>query len=216
MSFFVSSAHSIIDALAAVSTPALAIVLFTVAVRLLISPLTYWQIRGQRRQAALAPQMTALRDKHKNDPMALATATVELQREHGISPFAALLPALAQAPFLWLMFRVSNDGLIAGSLLGFPLTAHAGAAPAVFAALIALSAALAWYSSRRMLRLNPETPRWMTYLPYLGVPFLLILPLAAGLYLVTSSAWSALEQTVLRRPEKIPGAGGNSIRVAND
>ena len=42
----VGVAHSAIESLAAVSTPALAIILFTVAVRLLISPLTYLQVRG--------------------------------------------------------------------------------------------------------------------------------------------------------------------------
>jgi YidC/Oxa1 family membrane protein insertase len=200
MSFFTSFAHTVITALAAVSTPALAIVLFTAAVRLLISPLSYWQVRVQRRQAALAPQVAELRDKHKNDPMTLATETFALQRANGVHPFAGLLPALGQAPFFLLMFRVSNDGLIAGTLLGVPLTAHLAAAVPLFAGLIALSAALAWWSARRMRRLNPETPGWLTWLPFLGVPAIAILPLAAGLYLVTSAAWTALEQAVLRRP----------------
>ena len=76
----VGVAHSAIESLAAVSTPALAIILFTVAVRLLISPLTYLQVRGERRRAALAPQLEELRDKHKDDPLTLATETLALQR----------------------------------------------------------------------------------------------------------------------------------------
>jgi YidC/Oxa1 family membrane protein insertase len=42
------------------------------------------------------------------------------------------------------------------------------------------------------------TPRWLTWLPYLTVPMVAYLPLAGGLYLVTSTAWTALERTVWR------------------
>jgi len=173
----------VLESLAGVTSPALAIILFTVAVRLLISPLTYLQIRGERRRAAQAPQLKELLEKH-DDPIALQQAV-------GFGPLLGLLPVLAQAPFFMLMFSVTThsgfDGLLA---------AHLVAAPLVFAALLALAAALAWWSSRQM---PAETPRWLTFLPYLTLAAVAYLPAAGGLYLVTSAAWTALERAVLRR-----------------
>ncbi|WIM95666.1 membrane protein insertase YidC [Actinoplanes oblitus] len=219
----VDAAHTAITALAAGLepvgglAPALAIVLFTLLVRACLTPLTYLQIRTERRRAALAPEMARLRTKHR-DPMELATATLALQREHGIGPFAGLLPALAQAPFFMVMYRVALNPP-AGAIAGVPLTAHLSAGVPVFAALLALSAAIAWWTSRRAAVLAASTPSALSaasgsadmrqaaaltatmvkYLPWLSVLAVAWLPLAGALYLVTSSAWSAAEQTVRRR-----------------
>ena len=220
----VGVAHSALEGLATLLTPAtgglsaaLAIVLFTVAVRLLISPLTWLQARSARRGAALAPELAALREQHRDDPVRLATETLALQRANGAGPFAAMLPALAQAPFFMLMFHLvrpgagTPTGVLGGHLLGVPLTAHLAAGLPVFAVLLALATALAWWSSRRARRLQPAPadpaqpgatllPRIMSALPFLTVVMVAWLPLAGGLYLVTSAAWTALEQAVWRRP----------------
>ncbi len=201
-----------LDGLAILLTPsagafaaALAIVVFTMAVRLAISPLSRLQARSARRGAALAPELSKLRERYGDDPLRLATETLAVQRAHGVSPFASLLPALAQAPFFMLMFHLvqpgagAPTGVLAGHLFGVPLTAHLGAGPAVFAVLIALSLALAWWSARRMRHATPAAARWLSYLPYLGVAAVAWLPLAGGVYLVTSTAWTALEQLVFRR-----------------
>jgi YidC/Oxa1 family membrane protein insertase len=238
----VGVAQSALESLATVLTPlvgglsgALAIVLCTLAVRLLISPLTYLQVRGERRRAALAPQIEKLRRKHQNDPVALAGETIALQRAAGAGPFVSLLPGLAQAPFFMLMFRLVRPGagvvtgLLTGTLLGVPLTAHlltghavtghavaghavtahlvAGHVVAVlpvFAALLAVAVLLAFWSSRRMRRTATGEltglARVLPLLPYGTVLAIAILPLAGGLYLVTSTAWTALEHLILRGP----------------
>lgn len=207
----VDAAHSAIESLAGLFVPfagtaavALAIVVFTMLVRLLISPLTYQQVRAQHRQAALAPEIAQLREKHGTDRMVLATKTLELQRAHGISPFAALLPGLAQAPFFILMYHVALR-TPEGALVGIPLTAHLAAGLPVFAVLLVLAGALAWWSSRRM-RISPQpaapgTPSlgFLRYMPYLSILAVAWMPLAGGLYLVTSTGWTALEQALLRR-----------------
>jgi YidC/Oxa1 family membrane protein insertase len=172
----VGVAHSALEHLATLLTPiaggvagTLAIVVFTLLVRLAISPLTYLQVRAERRRAALAPQLEELRRKHRDDRMALATETLALQRAAGVGPFAGLLPGLAQTPFFMIMFRLVHPtaavaaGVLAGTLIGVPLTAHLFSTPsgaALFAALLALGAALAWQNSRRLRRaaaLQPPT-----------------------------------------------------------
>jgi YidC/Oxa1 family membrane protein insertase len=208
----VGAAHFAIELLAGLFGPiaggaaaALAIVVFTLLIRLLISPLTYQQVRAQRRQAALAPEIAKLREKHGKDQMTLATETLALHRAAGISPFAAFLPALAQAPFFMVMYHVALRAP-AGALLGVPLAAHLAAGLPVFAVLLALSVALAWWSSRRMSASVPAaTPGapsmgFLRYMPYFSVLAVAWMPLAGGIYLVTSTAWTALEQAVYRRP----------------
>jgi YidC/Oxa1 family membrane protein insertase len=216
----VDAAHTAITSLAAHLDPlagslaaAVAIVVFTLLVRASLTPLTYLQIRTERRRAKLAPEVEKLRRKHK-DPMALATATLALQREHGIGPFAGMLPALAQAPFFMVMYRVALNPP-AGAIAGVPLTAHLTAGLPVFAVLLALAAAIAWWSSRRAAALAQVTTvplgsesgqqaaaltlTMLKYLPWLSVLAVAWLPLAGGLYLVTSSAWTAVEQVIRRR-----------------
>jgi YidC/Oxa1 family membrane protein insertase len=192
------AAHHVIEDLAALLAPiagpasaAVAIVLFTIAVRLLISPLTYVQVRYERRRAALAPQLEALRDKHAKDPATLASESIALRRAHGAGPFVSLLPGLAQAPFFLVMYRVALHPP-AGALFGVSLTAHLLAGLPVFAVLLAVALLLARRSSRRLKALR--------FLPYLTVATVAWLPLAGALYLVTSTAWVAFEHVLWRRP----------------
>jgi YidC/Oxa1 family membrane protein insertase len=206
----VDAAHSALELLTAVLTPiagsfatALAIIVFTLFVRLMISPLTYLQVRAERRRAALAPDLAALRAKFPDDPVRLATETIAMQRAAGVGPFVSLLPGLAQALFFMVMFRLAG-GVLAGTVFGVPLAAHLFAGRPVFAALIALAVILAWWSSRRMRRAAPDITagpvgRILPLLPFLTAAAVAYLPLAGGIYLVTSTMWTALEHGIWRR-----------------
>ena len=227
----VGVAHSAIEGLATLLTPtvgglaaALAIVAFTILVRLLVSPLSWVQARSAKRGAALAPEIAKLRKKHKDDPVRLASETLALQRANGAGPGMSLLPALVQAPFFMIMFRLvqpgpgTPSGLLAGNLFGVPLTAHLASGLPVFAVLLVLATGLATWSSRRVRQAAapvgnsagtakpadeaaaPLAGRLLTFLPYGTVLMVAWLPLAGALYLVTSTAWTALEQALWRRP----------------
>ncbi len=100
-------------AIAAIGAYGVAIVLVTIMVRLLLSPLFQLQLMLSRRsiqqQKKLAPQMAELRKKYKNDPRRQQAEMMALYKEHGVNPLGSLsgcLPALVQFPILSAMYFV--------------------------------------------------------------------------------------------------------------
>ncbi|HVH64511.1 MAG TPA: YidC/Oxa1 family membrane protein insertase [Candidatus Acidoferrum sp.] len=94
----------------------IAIVLLTILIKLILSPVLQYQLvtsrRVQAEQRRIAPQLAQLRKKYKKDPQGLNQATMALYREHGINPLAQMsgcLPALLQSPILIALFYVIRD-----------------------------------------------------------------------------------------------------------
>ena len=219
---------------------AAAIVVCTVAVRLLVLPFSYYAMRGQVAQARIAPQVQALRQRYAKQPERLSRELRSLYAEHGTGMFAGCLPLLLQWPFLsvmYLLFRSASVGgapnsLLAHDLFGARLGSHwlGGAGPlsaqgAVFAALFLLLAVIGWLAARSARRVTAASPGasqpagappWLTsLLPNLTAVFAAFLPLAGGLYLLTTTAWTLLERTVLRRVMPAVGVGvGVGVGVA--
>jgi YidC/Oxa1 family membrane protein insertase len=173
----VDAAYHLVFALTHLLTPvagglaaAAAIVLFTAAVRLLISPLSFRALRGQTAMARLTPQIQALRTRHGRQPERFQRELTALYRREGTGPFAAILPLLVQWPFLsvtYLLFRSATVGgaqnqLLSDGLFGVPLGAHwlsggglLSVHDGLFLAVFAILAALCWLSARLAKRAVP-------------------------------------------------------------
>lgn len=78
----------------------LAIVAFTILIRLLTHPLTMQQQRSMKAQQEMQPKLQKLQEKYKNDREKLAQAQMDLYREAGINPAGGCLPLLIQFPIL--------------------------------------------------------------------------------------------------------------------
>jgi YidC/Oxa1 family membrane protein insertase len=215
----VSGAHHVVTWFASLSQPlagqlsiALAIVGFTVLVRLFLLPLSKAAVRGEQARAAMAPRLKSLRERHAGDTPRLQQEMIELQQETGTSMFVGCLPMLLQIPFFMVMYQLFSaavvhgepNSLLAGSLFGTPLGDHFHGP--VFIGLAVLLAVVAWFSSRWQAKMtersgSPEVPggKLMRFLPYGTVLATAFVPLAAGVYLLTTTAWTVAERAILRR-----------------
>jgi YidC/Oxa1 family membrane protein insertase len=208
-----SLAHAL-EPLAGGTSTAAAIVLFTALVRLLLVPLAVAQARGERARLRLLPQMRALQKKHAKNPERLRREMADLYTSEGSTPLTGCLPALAQWPVFAVMYQLFISAAIAGhqnlllarTLLGVPLGQNllsAGAAGApVFAGLLILLVLVAWYSSRRIAQqttVDGPLGRITRFLPYGTVAVAAFVPLAAGVYLLATTTWTAVERAILHR-----------------
>ncbi|MGW3958357.1 YidC/Oxa1 family membrane protein insertase [Amycolatopsis sp. NPDC005003] len=205
----VEGAYHLIHALTGPLSTGLAIVVFTLGVRLLLHPLARSAVRGERARAALLPEIRALQEKHGRDRERLAAEMTKLQQESGTSLFVGCLPMLLQLPFFMVMYRLFTTATIGGepnsllgaTLLGTPLGAHGLAGGPLVFVIAAGLAVVAWFSVRTQP--VPEHPvpggKLLRLLPYGTVLATLVVPQAAGIYLLTTTAWTVAERAVLRR-----------------
>jgi YidC/Oxa1 family membrane protein insertase len=217
---------------------AAAIVVFTVAVRLLLAPLSYYAFRGQVSMSALQPRIAQLRKRYANQPDRLQQELTALYRTEASGMLAGCLPLLLQLPFFSIMYRLLQsktvagqpNGLLTRDLLTTPLGSHwlTGAGPVSaqgleFLGLFALLAAVAMLTARAARAASattmtvPGQPAGLGLLgrimPYTTLVIAAFVPLAAGLYLLASTSWTVAERAILRRwipPRQDPANGGDA------
>ncbi|WP_326796085.1 YidC/Oxa1 family membrane protein insertase [Streptomyces sp. NBC_01808] len=259
LSALLSSLADTLDPLFGASATGVAIIVFTLCVRLALHPLARAAARGDRVRRDLAPQVAEIQRKHRHDPERLRRALTETYAEAGASPLAGCGPMVLQIPVFMVMYRLftgHDHDLLTHTLLGAPLGGRWSDALAdggvfgthgmVYAGLFAVIAGVAAYTfwrSRRMMAERkaeaeairkaatakdarngkngkngkqgkkaqpaappPELPgpaagltRWLPLLSFGTLVTAAIVPLAAGLYLATTTAWTAAERTLLYR-----------------
>jgi YidC/Oxa1 family membrane protein insertase len=225
----VDAAYHLVYALTNVLTPVLGalaavagIVMFTLAVRLAAAPLSFRAMRGQAAVARLAPRIAELRTRYGAKPERFQRELTALYQREGTSVFAGFAPLLAQWPVFSVLYLLFRSPVVAGGpnrllsrdMFGVPLGDHwlGGAAfgvhGAVFLAVFAVLAVICWLSARVARRMPATTAApaavpgagvLARVLPYLTVVIAVFAPLAAAVYLVTSTAWSVAERWVFTR-----------------
>ncbi|MCX2719998.1 membrane protein insertase YidC [Lentiprolixibacter aurantiacus] len=82
----------------------IAIVVMTILVRLLMSPVTYKSYLSQAKMKVLKPEITELNEKYKDNAMKRQQETMKLYNKAGVSPMSGCVPALLQLPIFYALF----------------------------------------------------------------------------------------------------------------
>jgi len=99
-----------------------AIILFTLTVMLLLTPLTLYTTRSMLRMQALQPQLKKLQAQYRGDRQRMNEEMMRLYQSHNVNPLGSCLPILPQIPVFFVLFRLIQGLTRRVSDLG----AHAG------------------------------------------------------------------------------------------
>jgi len=109
----------------------LAIILLTLAVRVLLLPLSIKQTRSMREMQVIQPEIKRLQKKYKGDRQKMNQEVMALYKEHGVNPLGGCAPLLLQMPVFIALFYVVRqpiqylgESLLKTDLQSAPLAVH--------------------------------------------------------------------------------------------
>ena len=83
-----------------------AIILITICIRILFFPLANYSFRSMAKMKVLQPEMTRLKELHKDDKMKLQQAMMALYKKEKVNPISGCLPIFIQIPFFFAIYKV--------------------------------------------------------------------------------------------------------------
>ena len=83
----------------------IAIIVFTILIKIAMSPITYKSFLSQAKMKVLRPEINELNEKFKKDAMKKQQETMKLYSKAGVNPMAGCIPALIQLPFMYASFQ---------------------------------------------------------------------------------------------------------------
>lgn len=203
----------------------IAIILLTLTIRLILSPLSVKTFRSQRILSELQPKVKEVQEKFKSDPQKQTKEVMELYRRHNVNPFSGCLPLLIQLPILIALYRISITGFEENSLsvlydfirnpvflnsmsLGFIDLAQKN----IFLALIAGAAqflqtklSLPLQKNRAILKDQKTNPlasmsqQMLYFLPIITIIVSMSFPAGLPLYWIATTLFSICEQVYIKR-----------------
>ena len=198
----------------------IAIIMLTILVRGMMFPISRKQAASSKKMKDLQPQLTAIREKYKDDKQKLAQAQMELYREADFNPFAGCLPVFLQLPIFISLYQALNNWVDL-RMASFLWVDNLAAPDALFEMgfsipflgsdfnLLPLITVVLFYAQQKMFMPPPTTDemamqqKMMNFMMiFMGFLFYRV-PAGLCVYFIASSAWGMSERKLLEYlPEK--------------
>jgi YidC/Oxa1 family membrane protein insertase len=153
----------------------IAIIMLTLAVSLLLFPLTVKQTRSMKAMQEIQPEVKRLQKEYKADREEMQKRLMALYQERGVNPAAGCLPLILQMPIWFALFSVLRVGVENGQLQGEAIPANSDLAQAMIDGNT---------SFLSMDLLISPSDAWSQGSPVEAIPYiiLILIVMAAGFY----------------------------------
>lgn len=176
-----------------------AILLLTLAIKLVLYPLSAIAYRSGAKMRRVAPQLKRLQERHADDRRKLSAEMMELYRREGANPFGGCLPMLLQMPVFFALYWVLYESVELRQAPFFLWIEDLSVMDPFFVLPILMGG-----SMYLMQMLNPPMPdpmqaRMMKMMPFLFTAFSLFFPSGLVLYWLANNLLSLLQQWYVTR-----------------
>ena len=194
----------------------LSIIILTVAIRLILTPLTIKSTKSTARMQVLQPKLQEIQERYADDPQRMNEEMQRFYSENKFNPFGGCLPLLIQMPVLFALFTLLNNlpqyfsgenfsfynilpdltATPAGTMSEGFMTALPYLISLILFAVLTLIPQL--YMSRNQTGAQASTMRTTSVVMAIMMLFFgWSVPAAVLLYYVTSSLWQVVQQKVI-------------------
>ncbi len=182
-----------------------AIILLTVAIRILLFPLMHTSTVSMRRMQKLQPKVKEIQGQYKKkkaDPQARAKMNQEmmaLYKQEGVNPMGGCLPMLVQLPILWALYKLFMVAIELRHAPFFGWIQDLSAKDPYYITPILMTATM-WLQQKLAPQVgDPQQQRMMRMLPFVFGFMFLNFPSGLVLYWLTNNVLTIVQQEVTFR-----------------
>lgn len=186
------------------------IILLTLIVRLILTPLTLSQTKSMAKMQKMQPQLKEIQKKYKEDKAKLQQETMAFYKKNNVNPLAGCLPLLLQMPVFFALFQVlRSPSQIITDVLG-KIVINGAANPKYnflwmnmnekdpYYVLLVLMVATMFLSTK-MTTTDPKQSKIMYLMPVVFGFISWQFPAGILVYWVTTNVWSIGQQWVVNK-----------------
>ncbi len=181
----------------------LAIILLTLLVRALVMPFNIYSFKSMKVMQKLQPEMKALREKYKDDPVQQNAKVMELMKTNKANPLGGCLPMLLQLPVFFALYQTLGQSI---ELYREPFIfwIHDLSYRDPFYVLPVLMGITMFIQQKiTPSNMDPQQAKIMAFMPIMFTFFMVSLPSGLTLYIFISTLFGITQQYLFLR-EKTP------------
>lgn len=174
-----------------------AIIALTIVMRVLMLPFNIVSFKSARAMQKIQPQLTAVREKYKNDPLAINRETMALMKQHNANPLSSCLPMLIQIPIFFALWKTIGSSIEIYQQPFFAWIVDLSSYDQFFVLPVLMGITMYFQQKLTPTTMDPMQAKILNFMPLLFSLFMISLPSGLTLYNFISSLFGVGQQYFL-------------------